>query len=144
MNEDKFTTTVAGIRERDARYHRDAFFFLREALTFTSKMFEKPEKGPGRHVSSKELQDGLRQFAINEYGPLAKKVLNSWGIHSTEDFGEIVFLLVDSGVLGKTSDDSKTHFTEGYDFEEAFVKPFLPKTPPTPRKRTPPRRGTSE
>jgi len=53
-------------------------------------------------------------------------VLNEWGVHRCEDFGEIVFNMVEHDLLAKTSEDSRENFKGGYDFEEAFRKPFLP------------------
>jgi uncharacterized repeat protein (TIGR04138 family) len=77
-------------------------------------------------VRGQELLDGLRQFALDQFGPLAKTVLNYWGVQRGEDFGEIVFNLVEVGILGKTDEDSRADFKGGYDFDVAFVKPFQP------------------
>jgi len=81
-----------------------------------------------RHVTGKELLEGIREYALKQFGPLAMFVLNEWGIHRTEDFGEIVFNMVDAGLLLKTKDDKKEDFANGYDFEEVFKKPFLPES----------------
>jgi uncharacterized repeat protein (TIGR04138 family) len=89
------------------------------------RCLEKP-----RHVSGQELLAGIREFALAEFGPMAKTVLNSWGITRTEDFGEIVFNMVEIGLLGRTDKDSREDFANGYDFEEAFRKPFLPSGKP--------------
>jgi uncharacterized repeat protein (TIGR04138 family) len=99
---------------------------VREALDHTIQSLSKPKTGPDRHVSGHELLDGIRVFACEQFGPLTKTVLNRWGIRETADFGEIVFNLVDKGILGKTDDDRREDFRNGYDFEEAFVHPFLP------------------
>ena len=77
-------------------------------------------------MSGQELVEGIRLFALEEFGPVTKLVLNSWGITCTLDFGEMVFNLVDKGVLGKQENDCKEDFADGFDFERAFVKPFLP------------------
>lgn len=130
MYQAEFMEAVLSICGRDARYDPQAYVFIREALDFTVKRMEKPVHGPGRHVSGKELLDGLRLYALQEYGPLARMVLSSWGIERTEDFGEMVFNLVDAGKLGSTEEDSKQDFAGGYSFEEAFTAPFLP-APPT-------------
>jgi len=110
----------------DPRYQRDAYLFVREALDFTQKKLTKQEKGAARHVSGQELLEGIRDFAIHQYGPMAMVLLNEWGIRRCEDFGEIVFNLVERNVLAKTEKDSRDDFRGGYDFTEAFVKPFLP------------------
>ena len=112
---------LQNILERDPRYTVDAYLFVRSGLDFTVRRLEKP-----RHVSGQELLDGIREFALAEFGPMTKTVLNKWGISRTEDVGEIVFNMVEAGLLGKTSDDRREDFMNGYDFDEAFLKPFRP------------------
>ena len=109
----------------DPRYDVQAYEFLREALDFTIKLLNKPASGPTRHISGGELLEGIRQFAIREFGPMALTVLNRWGVRRCEDFGDMVFNLVGKGVLGKTDRDRKEDFSGGYDFEQAFRHPFL-------------------
>jgi len=106
---------------RDLRYTVEAYAFVRAGLDFTVRRLDTP-----RHVSGQELLDGLREFALAEFGPMTKTVLNGWGIRCTEDVGEIVFNMVESGLLGKTEKDSRADFSNGYDFDEAFRKPFRP------------------
>jgi uncharacterized repeat protein (TIGR04138 family) len=101
---------------------------VREALDFTSKLLEKPADGPKRHVSGTELLEGIRRYALQEFGPMSLTVLNTWGITTTADFGEIVFHLVEVGLLGKTEEDRREDFADGYNFHEAFARPFLPKS----------------
>lgn len=122
--------------DQEPRYHPDAYRFLREALDYTVKLFEKPPTGPGRHVTGRELLEGFRQLALEEFGVMAFRVLAHWGIHRTEDIGRMVFQLVDLGVLGRTENDRIEDFANGYDFAEAFLAPFRP--PPSPPRR---RRG---
>jgi len=126
MQKLNFGETVDEIVKNDGRYDRDAYYFVREGLDFTIKMLKKESRGAGRHVSGQELLDGLRRFALDEFGPMAKTVLTYWGVKQCEDFGEIVFRMVDKGILGKTEQDSPEDFKGGYDFEEAFVKPYQP------------------
>ena len=114
------------ILEKDARYHRDAYIFLREGLDFTQKLISKENRGATRHVTGQELLDGLRQFALQEFGPMAKTVLEEWGITQCADFGNIVFNMVEIGLLAKTDKDSHDDFQTGYDFIDAFCKPFWP------------------
>ena len=137
MKQTDFHEALRKILDRDARYAPEAYFFLREALDFTIKLLKKPDKGPARHISGAELLDGIRQFALQEFGPLALRVLTHWGIRRCEDFGEIVFNLVDSGVLGKTEEDRREDFAGGYTFDQAFGAPFRPELPrePTPARR---------
>lgn len=141
MKRISFQEALDRILERDPRYAGDAYHFVREALDFTIKMLNKPAEGPGRHVSGQELLEGIRQYALQEFGPMALRVLHHWGVRSTEDFGEIVFNLVDEGVLGKTEQDRKEDFQGGYDFVSAFQKPFRPQhaTRPAPSRRAPSR-----
>jgi len=126
MAEKNLAEAVARILQRDQRYAPEAYEFVCEALAFTMQMLNKPASGPGRHVTGQELLEGIRRYAVQNYGPLARRVLAAWGVQRTEDFGEIVFHLVDEGVLGKAPQDRKEDFAGGYDFEEAFVKPFRP------------------
>lgn len=128
MKKVSFQEMVDRIVSEQPRYDAQAYYFLREALDFTIKLFEKPVEGPARHVSGGELLDGIRKYTLQEFGPLAKTVLNRWNIHQCEDFGEIVFIMVEKGVLGKTDEDRKEDFSGGYDFDTAFRKPFRPTT----------------
>ena len=127
-----YQDTVLEICKKDPRYHPDAYFFLVEALDVTVKDIRKNHPDHGRHVTGKELLDGIKEFALDEFGPMAFTVFAEWGIHATQDFGEIVFNLVEAGRLGKTESDSREDFKNGYSFEEAFLQPFepLPDTPP--------------
>ncbi|MCX7591081.1 MAG: hypothetical protein N2255_05575 [Kiritimatiellae bacterium] len=129
MENGPFMEAVAKICQKDPRYRPDAYLFVRDALDFTVKALNKPAQGPARHVTGQELLEGIRRYALQEYGPMTSTVLRSWGIRRTEDFGEIVFNLVEAGKLGKTERDKKEDFANGYDFYEAFVRPFLPKQP---------------
>jgi uncharacterized repeat protein (TIGR04138 family) len=74
------------------------------------------------HLTAKELLDGLRDFAIEQYGPMAKTVLNHWGLKRTEDIGNIVFNMIEKKMLSKTESDSLDDFKNVYDFQEAFGK----------------------
>jgi uncharacterized repeat protein (TIGR04138 family) len=133
MQKLNFAEAVDEIARADGRYDRDAYYFVREGLDFTIKTLKKDTRGAGRHVSGQELLDGLRRFALDQFGPMAKTVLSFWGVKQCEDFGEIVFCMVDKGILGKTEQDTREDFKDGYDFNEAFVKPYQP--PPGTRSR---------
>lgn len=129
MRKLSYREALDAILAEDQRYTEDAYIFLREGLDYTVKNLKRRVNEENRHVSGAELLHGLRDMALEEYGPLALTVLRHWGIHACEDWGEIVFNLVDKGVLGKTENDSKSDFKPIYDFEEAFTKPFLPDRP---------------
>jgi len=126
MQEINFDEMLDAIVERDPRFSREAYHFLREALDFTQKFISKENKGAIRHVTGQELLDGLRQFALHQFGPMTMTVLEEWGIRHCRDFGDIVFNMVESGLLAKTEKDTRDDFQAGYDFTEAFRKPFWP------------------
>jgi uncharacterized repeat protein (TIGR04138 family) len=141
MHEVSFEQAVDLIRAKDARYDDNAYAFVREALDHTQKNIGKDTRGRIRHVSGQELLGGIRDYALGQFGPMAMTVFEEWGIRSCQDFGDIVFNMVEIGLLAKTDNDSPADFAGGYDFYEAFRKPFLPdskqNTPePTPAPST--------
>jgi uncharacterized repeat protein (TIGR04138 family) len=126
MHEVSFEETLDVIRAKDPRYAKDAYLFVREALDYTQKMIGKNNRGRIRHVTGQELLGGVRDYALAQFGPMVMTVFDEWGIHCCEDFGEIVFNMVEISLLAKTEKDSRADFQGGYDFHEAFRKPFLP------------------
>ena len=129
MQEINFDEAVDVIIAKDKRYARDAYAFVREALDFTQKLVGKEGKetrGAIRHVSGQELLDGIRKFALEQFGPMVVTVFEEWGVKSCRDFGEIVFNMVEIGLLAKTDKDTRDDFQNGYDFTDAFRKPFWP------------------
>jgi uncharacterized repeat protein (TIGR04138 family) len=127
MQEVNFDEAVEKIFAKDPRYARDAYVFLREALDFTQKIIGKENHGKVRHVTGQELLDGIRQFALVQFGPMTRTVLEEWGIKNCRDFGELVFNMVEISLLAKTEKDSRDDFQDGYDFTDAFCKPFWPR-----------------
>jgi uncharacterized repeat protein (TIGR04138 family) len=103
------------ICERDPRYKDDAYEFVLEALSYTQKKRKRI-----RHVSGGELLDGIRDLLVEQFGPMTLRVLDHWGIKSTEDFGNIVFNLVERRVLSKTDEDTIESFRNVYDLETVF------------------------
>lgn len=126
MSQGDFAEMVRSIVKRDPRYDPEAYAFVREALDFSVKLLKKPADAQRRHLTGQELLEGIRLYAVQEFGPMSMTVLREWGLHSTSDFGEIVFNMVECGLLGKTDEDRKEDFAHGYSFENAFVRPFLP------------------
>ena len=120
-----YEETMQAILREDTRYDREAYAFIKESWDYTVKMLKSMPEGP-RHVTGTELLEGFRAYAMEEFGPIAKRVLNTWGIRRTEDVGEIVFNLVNKGFFGKQDSDKKEDFSGGFDFDEAFVRPFQP------------------
>ena len=125
-----FAEAVARLCARDRRYAPEAYLFLHEGLMRTLKNVQEKEKKP-RQITGAELADGLREYALDQYGPLAMTVLGRWGLRTTRDFGEIVFLLLEAGLLGKTEEDKIEDFDDLFDFDAAFRAPFRPR----PRRR---------
>ena len=128
MQEINFDDAVEKIRAHDSRYTREAYHFVREALDFTQKIVGKENRGTVRHVTGMELLDGVRQYALAQYGPMTVTVFEEWGVRECRDFGEIVFSMVETGMLAKTEKDSRADFQNGYTFIDAFQKPFWPES----------------
>ncbi len=115
------------ILQRDSRYDLAAYLFIYEALAFTQRSLGRDDprlKAGERHVSGRELLDGIRRYAGRAFGPLAPVVFRSWGVHRTEGFGEIVFNLVQSDLLAKTDSDQREDFADGFDLDTAFDGPL--------------------
>ena len=106
---------ITQICEEDSRYQEDAYAFVLEALTFTQKRFKRV-----KHVTGPELLEGIKQLLIEKFGPMTMTVLKHWGIEKTEDFGHIVFNLVNKKVLSKTEEDQLEHFKDVFDFSKVF------------------------
>jgi uncharacterized repeat protein (TIGR04138 family) len=105
----------ATVQLKDVRFHRDAYDFVLDALHgVISNLSER------RHISGRELAEGVRGLAMERFGPLARTVLGHWGIHSTGDLGEMVFDLVEMGILVKHTGDRPEDFVDVFDFEEVF------------------------
>lgn len=121
-----FAEALDRIIAADPRWDREAYVFMRDALDFTVKLLKKNKEGSARHVTPPQLLDGVRQFALKEFGPMVPTVFDYWRVRNCADIGEIVFNLIRSGIFGKTESDSLDEFRRGYDFEEAFVAPFRP------------------
>jgi len=129
-----FHAGLADVARRDGRYAYEAYEFIFQALHHAQKMLgrEPPEETRGQqpagesqyHVRGPELMEGVRDLALSEFGLMARTVLHLWGIHSTADFGEIVFNLIDAGLMTKTSADRREDFHNVYDLDEALVQGF--------------------
>ena len=133
MQNPDFSEIVALICKEDPRFDRKAYDFVRLGLDHTVKELRKKDAERterSRHVSGPELLGGLRLYALDQYGPLAKTVLNAWGVKRCRDFGDIVFNLIEYNVFSKTDNDRREDFSDIFDFDEAFVKPFQPAKPP--------------
>jgi uncharacterized repeat protein (TIGR04138 family) len=132
MEPANFENTVDRIIARDPRYRREAYLFVREGLDYTQKLLVQSGQEGVRHVTGQELLSGIRAYALEGFGPMAMLVLQEWGVTRCEDFGELVFNMIEGGLLAKTETDRHEDFQGGYDFFEAFRRPFFPKTPKDP------------
>ena len=132
MHEVSFEEGLDKIRAKDPRYARDAYLFVKEALDHTQKTIIRENKGGIRHVTGQELLAGIRELGLTQFGPMAMTVFEEWGVRACEDFGEIVCNMVEGELLAKTENDSRADFAGGYDFVEAFRKPFLPASKQVP------------
>jgi uncharacterized repeat protein (TIGR04138 family) len=130
---------IAQLLKEDRRYPLEAYIFVFEALHYAHNVLglgsdaasepsggesEAEESGPQRHVSGQELCEAIRQFAVEQYGYMARLVLSNWGLHTTGDFGEIVFNLIRIGRMRKTASDRREDFDNVYDFDSAFREQF--------------------
>ena len=129
----------------DKRYTLEAYVFVREALAYASNVLNlgnetstpepevqldldstQEELTPfkERHLTGQELCDAIRQYAIKEFGYMAQLVLDKWGITKTQDFGNIVYNMIDVGLMKKSPADCREHFDDVYDFSDAFERDY--------------------
>ncbi len=114
--------------ERDPRYAYEAYEFVYAALEHTERLFEsnksKLAEDAEQHFSGQQLLEGIRLLALQEFGMMARTVFRMWGIQKTDDFGEIVFNLIEANLMSKTERDERADFHEVYDLDEALVEQF--------------------
>jgi uncharacterized repeat protein (TIGR04138 family) len=116
----------------DGRYSPEAFRFLFESLDHALRLAGRENaQGTSRHLDGREVLAGMRACATELFGPLAAQVWRSWGVNSSLDWGRIVFLMVDAGLLKRQETDSIDDFGDGFDFDEVFVERYQPTLPPT-------------
>jgi uncharacterized repeat protein (TIGR04138 family) len=126
------STHLTGIEEvvgRDPRFDYRAYEFVFEALAHTLKRLNKlPSRDSGsespHHVSAHELLDGIRDLALEQFGMMARTVFRMWGIQSTDDFGEIVFNLVEAKLMSTSPEDKRHDFHAAYDFDVALEQAY--------------------
>ena len=121
----QLASKLRAVANGNGRFAPEAFSFLYEALPYAVELAGKQDaEGTERHVTGQEVLSGMRAFASKLFGPLAAPVWRSWGIQSTLDWGEVVFMLVDAGLLRRQETDTKEDFRDGFDFDEAFVEAY--------------------
>ncbi|MBI3314949.1 MAG: hypothetical protein HYZ86_03270 [Candidatus Omnitrophica bacterium] len=118
MNEE-FYSIVSKICRTDPSYHPEAYEFIMEALNYSRKRF----KG-AKHVTGAQLLKGIKGLLLKKFGPMTLTILNFWGVKTTDDFGHMVYNLVEHKILSKDAHDHYESFQNAYDFEEVFDKNY--------------------
>ena len=120
------TTTTRTLRPQPLRYHPQAYVFVTEALRQAQELVGKDslEDEESAHISGRELLEGVRVLGLKQFGMMAPSVFGAWGITATEDFGHIVFEMVERDELRKTERDQLSDFCDVYNFAEAFQESY--------------------
>ncbi len=121
-------TTLSPTAVRRPKHPRNAYRFVFEALHKTQEDLKKPQQTSDNeddvHISGQELLEGIRKLAIKQFGLMTRTVFEQWGIRSTDDFGHLVFELIERGDMRKTDRDSLSDFFGVYDFEAVFDRNY--------------------
>ncbi|MFH1655868.1 MAG: Minf_1886 family protein [Candidatus Omnitrophota bacterium] len=116
---ENFFSAIEKITQKDPRYKPEAYEFMMKALFYTQKSMKRHV-----HISGKELLQGIKEYCFEQFGPMTKEVLTHWGIHQTVDFGNIVFNMVDAGLMRKTEEDKIEDFKDIYEFNDVFEEGY--------------------
>jgi uncharacterized repeat protein (TIGR04138 family) len=122
-------TKLEELVTRNPRYPCEAYEFVFAALTHTQEMLDRappPEGSDGQdyHVNGPQLLDGVRDLALREFGLMARTVFRMWGVNRTDDIGEIVFNLIEDGLMSKTDRDDRADFHDLFDLDQALVNDY--------------------
>ncbi len=135
----EFSHPLLDLLAKDTRYEAEAYEFIRNALNYAHDELGLGQMDPDEfaaaieaegdipedaHLTGQQLCEAIRQYSISQFGYMAKTVLNSWGLQETLDFGEVVYNLIDIGMMRKSDSDSKEDFASVYDFDSVFVDDF--------------------
>ncbi len=125
-DEKKKTRSMLEIVEAVGVYPLEAYDFVQQGLQATVQKIHADLTDPdaSRHVSGRQLSEGLRDFALQRWGLMASVVLARWNITSTMDFGRIVYAMIDGGFFSKTQEDSVEDFRNVFDFKRAFEQQY--------------------
>ncbi len=122
---------IVRLLKRDRRYKLEAYQFVRDALNYAQDVLgmgqsarSEQEQQSEAHLTGQQLCEAIRQLAVDQFGLMARVVLESWGVHSTSDFGEIVYNLIDIGLMKKSASDRREDFNDVFDFAQAFEQEF--------------------
>ena len=135
------------LRPSRLKFHPDAYRFVFEALQYSQEHLKKAAQDAeddSAHISGPELLDGVRELGLKKFGMLAKTVFNHWGVKATDDFGRIVFELIECGEMRKTDRDQLTDFFGVYDFDQSLVRDYLIDTNGAFQRRVPTAPPTSD
>ncbi len=133
MISETYNSKLQQLSESFSDYQTQAYVFVSESVAYTVKKLNA-DNNDSRHISGRELLDGFKHLALQQFGPLALDVLQDWGIKHCEDVGTIVFRLVENGLLGAREEDSLADFQDGFDFQREFLNPFVnPEKPQKPQ-----------
>jgi uncharacterized repeat protein (TIGR04138 family) len=137
MSDDSYS--LLQLIKKDTRYTVDAYLFIREALAYAADALEmgslsepepnlsleqKQQQYRERHLTGQQLCDAIRLYGINQFGLMAQTVLKSWGVETTSAFGDIVYNMIEAGMMKKSPSDRRSHFNDVYDFDEVFNQQF--------------------
>ncbi|NQZ68171.1 MAG: hypothetical protein HRT89_08875 [Lentisphaeria bacterium] len=114
------------ILQKNPLYTKDAYRFIYDGVNFAHTKICQRENSKVRDVQAPELCSLLAEYIQGELGPMALHLLHEWGIYQTNDFGEIIFFMVEERLLSASADDNRSDFDNHFDFEDVFVKPFKP------------------
>lgn len=117
-----FEDALNELTRKHKEFTREAYYFMREAIDYAAEQLNKETSQP--NLSAKELYLGACSYALEEYGPMARKVLESWGIYTNRDFSDVVYNLIEAGVFGKQKDDSPSDFEKLEPLENVLNAPF--------------------
>lgn len=121
--QDLLEEKIQNVRRKDRRFSRHAYYFVLDALDYTMSRLGRDElTGEERHVGGRELLLGLKEYASDQFGPMAALVFERWGVRRSGDFGEIVFNLIDAELLSRRPSDSRLDFVDGVDFRDTFAQ----------------------
>jgi uncharacterized repeat protein (TIGR04138 family) len=121
---------IIQLARQDRRYRPEAYFFVLEALDYAQQTLKLGGEGSGpaaradRHLTGQQLCEAMRLYALDQFGLMAKCVLNSWGLTVTGDFGEIVYNMIRIERMRKTDEDRREDFDDVFDFETGLGQSF--------------------
>ena len=127
------TNPIKKLLDDDPRYPLEAYQFVREGLAYAHNVLNMAGDGQDptlletqaeRHLTGQQLCEAIREYAVEQYGYMARTVLGNWGLHSTSDFGDVVYNLINVGLMKQSKEDRREDFNDVYDFDQVFGEDF--------------------